>query len=612
MYLIFDEIKKKMDFSSIYLISNGSADYYPENKLTYFTNHLPIPIEFSEYEKWEVAVESFGISCNFKRTELNQTKPHILIGECQMDERQCDESCVGEKPVKFNLDDRTCWSKFYLKTGSREIVGPDNFKRLADEIYSKTKIVMNYSDNSLSFDLDKEGREKKKNFWIGFSTEFSNLFGLSGKLVRRQDFDEANQVLPTYDPYYFVNFVLINGKRLRQRQAMLEGIEYNIYFLGYHSTAKKFARIDSDVFILEKNYPKLVKIYCNEIEPQIFNNTFSKDLLIFSPDFQATDDFFFKEVESPDFVPLINTTISDITIKLTDEKNEQLNIEKGHATIIKLRLRKMDRFKKSFNVRLSSEKTALFPENTNYNFKVKLPNFIDLSEGNWRVCLNSINHPAKFSTMLVEDYDRMIIFREKGNKEVYQLLFESNLTYDEERLFSDLDLFLKSNEIGYLFDESNGQKSIHITKPGKLVISRYIGAILGLGQDYTKHFVYESYQKDTDMRSWDVTKESPKIVQSVKNTDLNILKPNYIMVYSDIVKSTIIAGDFAKILKIIPLKATDLNYVIQEFRTKEFTELERTQLDVIEINLRSHDGAFINFLTNQDVILNLEFSNYYD
>ena len=103
-----------MDFSSIYLISNGSTDYYPENKLTQFTNHLPVPIEFNESDKWEVGVESFGISCNFKKTHLSVTNPHILIGSCQQDEKTCDETCVGEKPVKFQLEDEKCWKKFYL------------------------------------------------------------------------------------------------------------------------------------------------------------------------------------------------------------------------------------------------------------------------------------------------------------------------------------------------------------------------------------------------------------------------------------------------------------------------------------------------------------------
>ena len=602
-----------MDLNSIYLISNGSSDYYPENKLTHFTNHLPVPIEFNEYEKWEVGVESFGISCNFKKSYLDVTTPHVLIGSCQQEEKKCDETCQGEKPIKFKLQDESCWHRFFLTRDAKEIIRPETFSRLAADIYSRTNIIMNLSNNQLSFDLNHSQKENKNSFWIAFSKEFSELYGLSGKFIRRQDFEATNLLTSEYDPYYFIDFVMINGKRFRQRQAKLGDVEYNVYFLGYHSSAGKFSSLSSDVFVLEKNYPKLVKIFCSEIEPQIFNNTFSKDLLIFSPDFQRTEDFFFKEVECLDFIPLINTTISDITIKLLDENNEQLRIERGHATIIKLRLRKMNRQKKSFNIRLSSEKTALFPNNSNYNFKVKLPNIIDLDDGyNWRVCVNSINHPAKFSTMLVEELDRMIIFKERGSLNVMKLIFDTNTIYNEEKIFGDIDVFLKSNGIGYMSNEADGKKCMYLTKPGTLVISKFVGYMLGFSTDYSKHLTFKSSKVDSDLRSWDASKQAPKLIKQIKDADLSLLKPNYIMVYSDIVKSTIIGGNFSKILKIIPLKSTDLNYIIQEFRTKELIELESTQLDVIEINLRSHDGAFINFLSNQDVILNLELSNYYD
>ena len=271
-----------MDFSSIYLISNGSNDFYPENKLTSFANHLPVPIEFNEYEKWEVAVESFGISCNFKVKQLSNTTPHILIGDCDMDSRKCDETCGGERPVNFDLGDESCWHKFYLTKNVKEIVGPETFKRLASKIASKTNINVTFSEGRLSFDLDTEGIENKKSYWIAFSNEFSKAYGLSGELLFRQDFASANLVTSTFDPYYFINFVNINGKRFRQRRSKLDDTEFNIYFVGYHSSAKKFSRLNSDVFNLDKPYPKLVKIFCSGIEPQIFNDTFSKDLMYLS------------------------------------------------------------------------------------------------------------------------------------------------------------------------------------------------------------------------------------------------------------------------------------------------------------------------------------------
>jgi hypothetical protein len=599
-----------MDFNSLYLISNGSVDYFPQNKLTNFTNHLSQPIEFNEGERWEVGVESFGISCNFKKTDLRTKNPHILISKCQLEERLCDRDCDGERPVKFEFNPKKCvWEQFSLKLQDKEIVSPSHFTALSEEISKKTGIFMTYLNGQLVFDLNENSRSEL--FWIAFNKKFSDAFGLTGKLQKVIEFDETNSLLSEYDPYYKINDVVINGEKILQRQTMYNGEEFNVYNIG-HSSAKKFSSLKSDVFVLEKNYPKLVKIICNIIEPQIFNNTYSRDLLVFSPDFEKTDDYYFKEIECVDFIPVDHSKIKDISIQLTDENNELLNIVSGQATIIKLRLKKMSVNKQSFNIRLSSEPSNIFPNNKNYSFQVKMPYNIDLAGGDWRVCINSFNHPTKFSTMLVEEEDRMIVFRPKGSTEKIKHVFKPNCTYDEKSIISELDYYLQSNGIGNYSKSPSGERKIRITAPGKLVISRYIGGMLGISQNMSKHFRFDSSKTANDSRSWDASPGAPKVVDLVHPLNLDLLKPNYIMIYSNIVKSTAIAGNFAKILKIVPLKSTDLNYVIQEFRTKEFTEIETTQIDVIEIHLRSHDGAFINFLSNQNVILNLEFTNYYD
>jgi hypothetical protein len=82
------------------------------------------------------------------------------------------------------------------------------------------------------------------------------------------------------------------------------------------------------------------------------------------------------------------------------------------------------------------------------------------------------------------------------------------------------------------------------------------------------------------------------------------------MVYSNIVEGSIVGNKICNILKIVPTKKHEDNYVLNEFKHNEFYDLHNTDIDEIEITLRSHDGEIINFLSDQNVIINLLFSNY--
>ena len=86
--------------------------------------------------------------------------------------------------------------------------------------------------------------------------------------------------------------------------------------------------------------------------------------------------------------------------------------------------------------------------------------------------------------------------------------------------------------------------------------------------------------------------------------------PKYIMVYSNIVQPKLVGGEYRKLLRITPIEDNDLNYITHYFKHKEFCELENSLIDTVEITLATHDGRQVNFASDQDVIVNLEFSNY--
>ena len=96
-----------------------------------------------------------------------------------------------------------------------------------------------------------------------------------------------------------------------------------------------------------------------------------------------------------------------------------------------------------------------------------------------------------------------------------------------------------------------------------------------------------------------------------KEINLNIFKPYMIIAYCNIVKPTIFAQENLNILRVLTVpEGTDKNcYIVQEFQNKHYIELANTEVSEIEINFRSQDGELIEFTGDQNIILNLEFTN---
>jgi hypothetical protein len=62
---------------------------------------------------------------------------------------------------------------------------------------------------------------------------------------------------------------------------------------------------------------------------------------------------YFHEFENPLYVPLLNTTLRDLTFELTDEYNDRVNLSEGIATLLQISFKRMPSLVKSFSVRLS-------------------------------------------------------------------------------------------------------------------------------------------------------------------------------------------------------------------------------------------------------------------
>jgi hypothetical protein len=592
-----------MTSKTVILISNGSNAVYPNNTLSKFKNKLPEIIELEEKEKWVVAVESIGFSCMFRNIKLpnKQVFPSFMISNCAR------RPSLGTKIYfKFadNEDGKDCkWNFFHFQDkfySENQLV--DFFK----DVSKKTNTNIAFHDDKLVFSIDiKTGWNP---FWLLLHPTMMDTFAIDKYVVQRFEWqhnvsDDLNLIrrrgIPIEDEDK------LNEKYLQvldEKLVYYKGEKYFAYFVMGQTTIVGGENCN----FAQRSYPNLVKIVCDQIEPQVLNSTFSKDLVCFCPDFDKEEDYYFREFETKQYIPLSNSSITDFKIKLLDANNSQLQLVTGTPTILKIHMKKMPKNKESFNVRLTSTVSALFPNNENYKFKVKLPNTLSLNKP-WKVALTSINHPNFFKTFMPLENMRSISIKKISGPQIFNLIF-ANETYTQTSLITELNNFFTTNLIGSV-EVVDNRVSLKFDQECYMVISNNVLRILGytdtidLSRNATVFPIIETNQV--------LRKIGEQFVITCSNViNINYMKPNYIIAYTNFVNSTIIGGIYSKILRIIPIKHHEEGYVISEFKHKEFLDLQNTEINEIEIELRSHDGEYIYFGNDQNVILNLEFSNY--
>lgn len=624
---------------NVFVISNGSPETFPDNTLTNFKNKLPTILEFPENENWCMAVESIGFSTNFRNIELpkNPEAPSLMLSNCVLpDLPKCPKMCTKLKSDYTYCIDEECVIPLNFQFQENE----DNlncfwgFYRFEDKFYTYNDMenfflnIRQKHKEVTDIGIDPEYRfcisnidnlNTGKDLWViisdsmmttfnipkYFPIESTDYFQKTGngqyQLVRKYYYSGRTEVLHNELPY-ITHYKGEKYYAFRIESAKKTGEEVNL--VGHRNN-----RISKP----KTTFPTLVKVVSNNVKQQIFNSTYSKDLLCFCPDFYKEDKYFFFEFENRQYVPLANSMITDLNVQLFDSENNYLSLLKGVPSIVKLDLKKTNMDEQFFNVRLTSVKSANFPDNTKSSFKVKLPNTLSLDRS-WKVCLTSISHPNTFKTFLSDISTRKILIRSKGNV-IDQFILEHK-TYTKEELVKTLDILLKDSNLGYAKLDSSGLLVISFKKEDvEVLASNYLLKILGynakLNEErnytlikmnehenaHTNNFVDSDGNSTGFITNWELSLP----------IDVNFLRPDYIIAYTNIVSSTIIGGLYSKILRVIPIKSSEMDYVVTEFHHKEYLELQNTEVSEIEIELRTHDGSLIDFGFQQDVILNLEF-----
>ena len=605
---------------TIYLLSNANGEIYENNSLVEFKNKLPYQIQVNRNEGIEVALSFVGLSNYFKNIK---TPPHnlpsFLISWCKKNQVGNDEEGYPVQiPINFDFSDQEdrksgdyhiCnWFKYYFENKYYSL---NELQTFFADVAKKTRSLINLTDDMRLEIISKE----RKDFFILLHPTMIDSFNFQIYYPSTK----STKISIQHNDVKEIQYVSTSSADLVLRKVYYKSHPYYAFHIAKRNPPNMETFLVSESSSLSKKFPNVVRVICDNISPQIFNSTYSKDLIVYCPDFDKKEDFSATEFVNKQYVPISNTSIDTFSIKIVDRDNQPIQLLPGPATILKMDLRLRREGKKSFNVRLTSDASSEYPDNNNTSFKVQLPGPIILNR-DWRVTLTSISHCNRFSTFLPDESTRSLLFKQDG-VEVKFFIPDLKHIYTQEELIGYINTQLLSGGIGSVSTIS-GKCKFTFEKDTFFVASNYVLKILGFhGQlNSKKNYTILFCTSDPSIRPqqadliYELKKENDeKSIIFSNEIDLNYLKPNYIIVYTDIVSKTIMGGSQSNILKIVPIKSsTDDNYIISDFKNKEYYELQNTEVTSIEINLRSHDGQLINFANYQDTILNLEFSNHYE
>lgn len=601
----------------IYCASNGSPIEFPNNTLTQFGNKLPFWYDFQQLDNmnFHVGLKAIGFSVDFERhfQPIRPENPSIIISEIYTDRvsvappskclslnknltRSCNINILDNAVKHLNVQNDRRFIYIYLDSEDLTYTKLLKFLlSLQDHTYMRTEFIP-----------DKNIVNFKTNDTYGYLyVNVKLLEHMKIKLRYQADLISASYMKQKINIATDVDNILNNSTN----------INGDNYFPFRCLPKLTYAEINLSN-MLKPKYPKIVKVRCDNIRDQIFNEKHAKDLAIFCPEITKNQNFFWHEFETTTFSVLENTLLNDVSFKLVDENNEQLLLKTGIPTVLKLDIQAMSKNKKSFNVRVTSDKQNLHPHNTRSSFNINLPQTLFLNE-NWKVALSSINLPNVFNTFPMEDLVLGFLYLDNGvSKKIEHFIPQKNYTQDE--IVDEFNFFLQRNKdnvyIGKAYEEipSNGSEKvlvIEMRKKGSLIVPRDVAHLIGYTEEnFRGNKTYFTYPVDPEGSQKTVTKK----FYMNKPIMIDYFKPSYIMLYTKCVAPTAVSGQYMNILKIFPVDFSEKKYVIQEFKHREYLNLSNFDINELDFQLRSHTGELISFdNNNQDpVILNLHFTNY--
>ena len=635
-------LRLEMDFlheKSVVLISNDASANEERNTLSNFSGSIPLKF-LDETKHWKVALHSFGLHVMQKQNLCPKSSSHPAVIHIALKDLYSQSSKHKQQDI----------SKLPLYMFREEnMIFIDGRKS-----YSAKSLVESFESQVTNV------IKTNPNKWCGMPVKFNE----NGNFIMIGQFDmngnDYEETISSYDEdekgerrsFVFLNEYFKKGLDLQHGSHTFKktNIDGEIYYYFYNSPV--FREKDFYPFKSKKNEfpitaPKIMQIISPDIEHAINNNSYSQCLKQFTVDATEVGKYIHREFENYEFFEVLDKSIDSFEIKITDGNSEKIRLTQGLPTWVKLVF--VSNMKKIEHVRITSEPNILHKDNVMSSFTVELPQQLDFTwQKNPRVALSRISFMNKWELMpgLRLDFliynietDEISHFRCPKGKSGPRTCEEIIKWFEKEAKKNGPTQITRDNDMEN-YTLVFGSKSI-------LIIGRDLAQCLGLWSTNNEKPIYvgsfNRYERDKDfekhiekaVKGYDATLNDYKsfsangdyliyceevfesnligsnksFIFPLKSPPLDIeLYPNNLYIFSNIVKPTILASEFRRLIRIIPLPhdKKDQNISI-DFSTPEFHNLSELHPKTLQFEIVTIDGRPVKPFFSSHVYMSLQF-----
>ena len=242
----------------------------------------------------------------------------------------------------------------------------------------------------------------------------------------------------------------------------------------------------------------------------------------------------------------------------------------------------------------SNSSMDLFPNNKTSNFKVNLPNNLELNCSKWEVALSEIQFQHTWYNIRE---GRNVIVKDLNSHENETVGVKTKITIPAGHYSSVEDILSKLNRNNYT--EKNSQ-SIHYhfnALSQRTIITIPKQSILNMNGSDIAHCL--GFDGKAILNNVNNDKEISVVSSSIASTE-NMYKSMY--VYTDIIENQYVGNVRVPLLRVVPITSKYGDVSCIKYDKPHFISLNRSNIQTIEINLKDDTGEFISFEAGKAIV----------